>query len=138
MIEFFLKNKEWIFSGIGVFLLGIIISILSSFRRSKEKRQERIQCFNGDFRSLYKNDGFKLKLLIPAGINNLKNDKEIKRAFESLMLIIPNHPLRNWKDRVEKVGYKNFFTHVAVSGKELNKDSIETFLNELENKKKKS
>jgi len=132
LIEFLAKNKEWIFSGIGVFILGLFIALLSLIRRFKDKREKRIERFVDHFRNLYKNDGLKLEILIPAGINNLKSDKEIKLAFEAQMRVIPNHPLRNWKPRVENVGYKRFFIHVVKSGRILNKDSIEIFLSELE------
>ena len=132
MIEFLAKNKEWIFSGIGVFVLGLLVTLLSLIRRFKDKREKRIERFVDDFRNLYKNDGLKLEILIPAGINNLKNDKEIKLAFEALMRVVPNHPLRNWKPRVENVGYKRFFIRVVKSGKILDKNSIEIFLSELE------
>lgn len=132
MTEFIINNKEWIFSGIGVFFLGLIITLISSIRRFKVQRGERIQRFVDDFRNIYKNDGVKLEILIPSGINNLKNDKEIKLAFEALMRVVPNHPLRNWKLRVEKVRYKRFFSHILSSDGILDKHSIETFLGELE------
>ncbi len=140
MKELIINNKDWIFSGIGVFILSsiialicwIILLIFRSIRRSKEKTEKRIEKFVDEFRRLYKNDGFKLEILVPAGINNLKNDKEIKLAFEALMKVIPNHPLRNWKTRVEKVGYQRFFRHIVNSGRVLNKHSIETFLRECE------
>jgi len=48
------------------------------------------------------------------------------------MEVIPNHSLRNRKERVEKIGYKRFFSHIVNSGRILDKDSIETFLSELE------
>jgi hypothetical protein len=137
MREFIINNKEWIFSGIGVLVISSFIAfilwIIRTVRQSKEKAEKRIEKFVDEFRKLYKNDGRKLEILIPAGINNLKNDKEIKLAFESLMKVVPNHPLRNWKTRVKKRGYQRFFRHVAHSGRILNKHSIETFLNELEN-----
>lgn len=106
------------------------MSIFRSIRRSKEKTEKNIERFIDEFRKLYKNDGVKIEMLIPAGINSLKNDKEIKLAFEALMEIIPKHPLRNWKARVEKVGYKRFFNHIVNSGRILDKDSIEAFLRE--------
>jgi len=137
MIEFINNNKEWIFSGIGVFALGLFITIFTLFisirRRFKDAREKRIERFVDEFRKLYKNDGVKLEILIPAGINNMRNDKESKLAFEALISVIPGHPLRgNWKPRVERVGYKTFFSHVIKSGKILDKESIETFLGELE------
>ncbi len=141
MNELIIKNKEWIFSGIGVFIISssialIVWIILSSFkhiRQSRDKAEGRVDKFVNDFRSLYKNDEIKLEILIPAGINLLKNDKEIKLAFETLMKVIPKHPLRNWKAKVEETGYQRFFRYVANSGQPLNKYSIDIFLEECKN-----
>lgn len=135
-IEYFIINKEWIFAGIGIFFIssigiGIPISAIKLYCWFSDKRQARIKNFVDDFRNLY-HGGRKLTLLIQAGINNLNNDREIKKSLEALMLIIPGHPLRDWKDRVEKVGYKKFFRYVVGSGSVLNKSSINSFLNELE------
>jgi hypothetical protein len=38
-MEWFLNNKEWIFSGIGVFLLGLIINIV--FRKKSIKQIQK-------------------------------------------------------------------------------------------------
>jgi hypothetical protein len=137
MGEFIINHKEWIFSGIGVLVISSSIVfinwIIRSVRQSKEKSEKRVEKFVDEFRNLYKDDGIKLEILIPAGINNLKNDKEIKLAFESLIKVVPNHPLRSWKTRIEKVGYQRFCRYVVNSGGILNKHSIETFLNEYEN-----
>jgi hypothetical protein len=111
---------------------GIFDTIIAFIWRWRDKRERRIERFVDGFQRLYK-DGVKLEILIPAGINNMRNDKEIALAFEALMTVIPGHPLRgNWRPRVEKVGYKRFFDRVAESGKILNIESIETFLRELE------
>lgn len=132
MIEFIQNNKEWIFSGIGVFVLGLFIAVLSSIRRSRDKSEERIRRFVDGFREIYTGGGRKLRLLIPAGINNLINNKEIEKGFQALVNVIPNHPLRQWRDRVKRVGYNRFFSHVAASGRELNANNIEEFLEVLE------
>ncbi|MBW2560739.1 MAG: hypothetical protein JRE40_07785 [Deltaproteobacteria bacterium] len=141
MKEIITNNADWIFSGIGVFILSsiiaiiywIIVSIFKSIRRSKENTEKRIEKFISEFRKLFKNDGVKLDILVPAGINSFKNDKEIKLAFKTLMEVVPGHPLRgNWKTRVEKIGYKRFFSHIVNSGRILDKYSIESFLRELE------
>ena len=102
-----MDNKDWVFSGIGVFILSsilalicwIIMAIFRSNRRSKEKTEKSIERFIDEFRKLYKKTGVKLDILIPAGINSLKNDKEIESAFDTLIDVIPNHPLRHWKTR---------------------------------------
>lgn len=43
MTEFIISNKEWIFSGIGAFSLGLIITLIRSIRRFKDQRGKRIQ-----------------------------------------------------------------------------------------------
>ena len=124
---------EWVFSGIGVFVLSSIIAYVCwVINRSKDKTEKRIERFINEFRRQYKDAGAKLEILIPTGINTFKNDKEIRLAFEALMQVVPNHPLRNWKERVEKIGYKRFFSHVVNSGRILDVNSIESILKELE------
>ena len=131
-IDYILSNKEWIFSGIGVFALGLFILVFQQHQRAKDKAEKRVFAFVESFRKLYKGGGYKLEVLVPAGIASLRNDKEIRMVFESLMKIIPNHPLKTWKDRAEKVGYKKFFDYVAASGRELNKETIEELLGHFE------
>jgi len=132
-INYIITHKEWIFSGIGVFALSLIFLFFQQRRRAKDKAEQRANAFVESFKRLYKGGGYKLEILIPAGIANLKNDKEIRSAFVLLVKFIPNHPLRNWKGRVENAGYKRFFNYVASSGRELNKVSIEEFLEHFEN-----
>jgi len=118
-------------------IIGIIIAIVGIgirlYIHSSRKREERIRQFVDNFQRLYKGTGRKLEVLIPAGINNLKNDGEIKEALERVANITSGHPLRKWKDRVERIGYKKFFSYVMESGKELNADTIEGLLKNLEN-----
>jgi len=137
-IDYILRNKDWIFSGIGVFALGIFILVFQQYQRAKDKADKRVSGFVESFRKLYKGGGYKLEVLVPAGIASLKNDKEIRLAFESLKKIIPNHPLRTWEDRVEKIGYKKFFDCVAASDSELNKETIEEFLGHFESPSKRA
>ena len=139
-IDYFTKNKEWIFSGIGIFFIsvgiGVPIGAVKLYCWLSDKRQERIKKFVDEFKKLcHGAAGRKLLHLIPAGINNLKSNREIKKGFKNLILTIPGHPLRTNKDRVEKIGYKKFFRYVAEVGDPLNKTSIVVFLNELEKKK---
>ena len=138
LIDYILRNKEWIFSGIGVFVLGLFILVFQRHQRAKDKAEERVSTFVDSFGKLYGGGGYKLEVLVPSGIANLKNSKEIRHAFDLLVKVIPNHPLRNWKDRVEKVEYKRFFDYVAASGRELNKESIEEFLRHFESPSKKA
>ena len=133
MVANFLKifENESLRWSIGI-IVTIAISIVGLIIHFSKEREKRIKGFVDNFCKLYKNNGYKLEILIPAGINTLKNDREIKTALEHLANVRPGHSLRNWKDRVEKVGYKKFFCHVARSGSSLNKQSIENFLNNLE------
>ena len=124
---------EWIFSGIGVFILSSIIALIVwAVNRANDQSEKRIERFVDEFRRQFKNAGVKLNILIPAGINSLKNDKEIRCAFEKLMEIVPNHPLRSWKERAEKIGFKKFFSHIVDTGRILDSDNIEIYLKELE------
>lgn len=138
MVAIFLKifkneSLRWVV-GISVpIVISVTGFIITTWRRFSKKRDERIQHFVDNFCDLYKNNGYKLEVLIPAGINILKNNKEIQIALDRLSIIKPGHPLRNWKNRVEKNGYKKFFYRAAKSGGELNKHSIESLLNSLEN-----
>jgi hypothetical protein len=132
-INYIMVHKEWIFSGIGVFALGLFILLFQQRQRAKDKAEQRVNAFVESFRKLYKGGGYKLEVLVPAGIAGLNNDREVRRAFELLVKVIPNHPLRNWKGRVEKVGYKKFFDYAVASGRELNKVSIEESLGHFEN-----
>lgn len=59
IIEWINDNKEWFFSGIGVFLLTIIIGVVKMLLTRKRKNESnRIINMNGD-KSVYveKNDG---------------------------------------------------------------------------------
>lgn len=59
MLDWIINNKEWVFSGIGIFFIGIIISLIKYFSQRKKKNEpQRTIDFNGD-KSLYieKNEG---------------------------------------------------------------------------------
>lgn len=59
MLDWIVNNKDWVFSGIGVFLIGVIISVTKYFFQKKKKNEsQRVINFNGD-KSLYieKNEG---------------------------------------------------------------------------------
>lgn len=57
MIEWISNNKEWFFSGLGVFMLTILVGIIKSVFSGK-KRDERTINMKGD-KSIYveRNDG---------------------------------------------------------------------------------
>ncbi len=122
------ESLRWI---IGI-IITVTIGIVKLWLHFSKEKTKRIKNFIDNFCKLYKNNGYKLELLIPAGVNTLKSDKEIKVALEQLAIIRPGHSLRNWKDRVEKIGYKKFFSQIAKFGNKLNKHSIENFLGNLE------
>lgn len=137
LINYIIEHKEWIFSGIGVFVLGLFIFLYQQRQRKKDKVEQRVRAFVDNFQTLYKGGGCKLEVLVPAGIACLKNNKEIRDGLELLAKVIPKHSLRNWKDRVEKVGYKKFFDYVVSTGIELNIVSIEEFLGHFESSDRK-
>lgn len=59
MLDWIMNNKEWVFSGIGISLIGAIISLIKYFLRKKKKTEsQRVINLNGD-KSLYieKNEG---------------------------------------------------------------------------------
>lgn len=123
------------FKSIAPFIV-VITLILYTYKYYKDKREKRIQQFVGKFSARYKHNGRLVEALIPAGITNLKNDREIRNAFKRLSNSIQNHPLSGWKDRVERLGYKLFFDSVENSDVELNTHSIETVLDQLESDRK--
>lgn len=104
-INYIIANKGWIFSGIGLSAIGLFVFFYQQRQRKKDKAEERIKSFLDNFNNAYKGGGNKLEALIPAGIANLKNNLEIKNALETLAKVLPKHSLKNWKDRVEKIGY---------------------------------
>lgn len=109
--------------------------LISVLFRISDKREKRIDSFINTYRNLYKGAGVKLDILIPSSICNLENDYEIKTALEKVEKLGHGHPLRQWKGRIEKVGYKKFFLHVLKSKRELNSISIEELLCEIESVK---
>ena len=40
-MEWILENKEWIFSGIGVFIIGLIITLFTRKRKSKSIKMKQ-------------------------------------------------------------------------------------------------
>ena len=120
------------FKSIAPFIV-IITLILYSYKYYKDKREKRIQQFVDKFHARYKHNGCILEALIPAGITTLKNELQIRNAFKKLTNIIQDHPLGNWKDRIESIRYKIFFDLIENSGIELNKHSIKTILDRFEN-----
>ena len=115
-------------------LLSKIFDILTFFQHRKEKKEERIQSVVNDFMRLYRGDGRKLKWLIPSGFADLENDKEISLALTKIGNRTGGHPLRAWKDRAERRGYKRFFSRVIELGIELNPETIEKVLSDLDKK----
>lgn len=124
---------SWVFSGIGTSVLAGFASVVVAVSvYLYRKRSLRIQEAFEKYDSLYERGGHRLKCLIPSGVHCLKSDREIKKYFQLVMTIEPHHPLRQWRERVEKIGYKRFFDYVFKSGNALHKGSIENFIAELE------
>jgi hypothetical protein len=117
---------NWTAIGILVSLIGLLI-LVHHFERNK--RDERVNTFIANFFNNYKNDGLVLEHLIPSGIANLKNDREIQIALEHLRHRLRFHPLRTWKDDIRKIGYKKFFQRVTNGPGPLNKNAIGIYIN---------
>lgn len=127
------ETIAWAFSGVGTSVLVGLGSISMAIGVYLYKmRSHRIQEAFEKYDNLYERGGHRLKCLIPSGIHCLKSDREIKHYFQLVMTIEPHHPLRQWKGRIEKIGYKKFFDHVFKSGLALDKESIEGFISDLE------
>ena len=120
--------KSEIIIGIG----GLILAALTYFagvyrtelRYKKEKKEKRIDDFINNFFSKYGGAGVAIELLIPSGINNLNDDKEIQIALNNLKNRLGFHPLRQWNSEIENIGYKKFFDSIINSGKPINKSNI--------------
>ena len=125
---FQLKHIKWVFSGVGVVLIAFVCRFITS---KLSKGPIRINNAIQKYTEIYKGNGYRLECLIPTGIHNLKSNKEIDKFFTGIMRIESHHPLRNWKNDIEKIGYKKFFEYAFLSGKELNKESINIFIQEL-------
>jgi hypothetical protein len=48
MWDFIVKNKEWIFSGVGATILGVILSVFSSKKKKARKSNKTQQSFEGN------------------------------------------------------------------------------------------
>lgn len=109
---------SWVFSGIGTSVLtGLASTLLCLGVYFHKTRSRRIRKAFEKYDSLYERDGHRLMCLVPSGVHCLKSDREVKKYFQLIMTIEPHHPLRQWKGRVEKIGYKKFFEHVFNSSK---------------------
>ena len=66
MIEWILENKNWVFSGIGVFLFTIIISLVRKFFLNKKYNYDEfeIQGNNNDTTRISKDNISKRKIFI--------------------------------------------------------------------------
>lgn len=118
----------WVLSGIGV---PLVIGFFSWVRGIRKQKHERVAQVVASYKSIYKNDGCRLGCLIPAGIHTLKNDAEVRDVFSKLMQLEPYHPLRQWNNDVQKIGYIKFFTSVFNTGQSLNKNNISEHIENL-------
>jgi hypothetical protein len=127
----FSPENKWLLTGVLVpLLVAIIVIMYNVYNRHKDKQEKRIEFFVHNFKSHLQN-GYFLEILIPSGISNLKNNKEIDKALNMVKNTIGRHPLRKWNEPIKKIGYKRFFLAVSNSGKNLNKHSIENFINQF-------
>jgi hypothetical protein len=133
------KTYDWYKMGYEAILIGIggiVLSVLTYFagvirtdrRHKAQAKDNRIDAFERAFFDSYGGGGYILRHLIPTGINNLVDDDEIKIALDRLQNRIGHHPLRDWNQRIEEIGYKSFFQHTAGSGMRLGSASIEILI----------
>lgn len=128
------KMKDEIIIGIG----GLILSALTYFagvvrteRRYKaQAEEERIAHFIDNFNNSRKFGHQKrvIEHLIPSGINNLKNDKEIESVLLNLERVHGRHPLQNNNEEIKQIGYKDFFIWSSKQRGSLTKDNINDFI----------
>ena len=95
-----------------VSLIGILVAI-NHFRISQENK--RIDDLENNFFKNCENNADDLENLRRSGINNLKDDKEIKRGLERIKNRIETPRLWVWNPEIEKVGYKKFFQEAGHS-----------------------
>ena len=112
-------------------ILGIFFAaLIPLYLYDKRKRDERIKNVRNTFFDKYQNDGRAIKLLIPSGINGLKNNNEINSALNDIKNRLGNHPLRDWDKKIKKIGYKKFFNFVVTSRNALTKSTIGILIND--------
>lgn len=105
-----------------LFILGFIIN----------RRNKRIDNFVDKLSELYDDRKGKgaLKGLLPAGINGLENDKEIKIALKKFKQLKGFNPIEDWDQEIKDIGYKKFFNYVVKSGSALQKGTIISLIND--------
>jgi len=114
-----------------VALIGILVAI-NHFKVSQQNK--RIDDFIQNFFQVYKGSGVVMELLLPSGINNLINDKEIEKALEKLKNRIGFPPFRQ-ESRIQfikKYGYKKFFQYAIDKKIQINPTSVDLLMEELE------
>ena len=120
---------------------GLVLAALTYFagvhrtesRYKKQQKEKRIGDFVNNFFQEYKGAGVVIELLIPSGINNLNDDEEIQTALNILKNRLGFHPLRQWNNEIESIGYKKFFDSIINSGKPINKSNISIAISFVKN-----
>jgi hypothetical protein len=119
---------------------GIVLSVLTYFagvirtekRYKSQAREKRIDEFVNVFFSRYKGAGVVIELLSSSGIHNFQNDDEIMTALNALRNRLGFHPLRNWKDEIETIGYKKFFDFVLENKIQLDTKTIDRAIQDMQ------
>lgn len=112
-------------------LVALVTILVQLHIFNTKRRDQRIDDFITAFFNDYPGAGNILRLLMPSGINNLKNDKEIKIALGKLKNRLNVHPLRNWNDEIKTIGYKRFFNFFPQLNTTLTNKSIDIAINTL-------
>jgi len=114
----------------------LVAGLFGLFFYLRNLSNKRIDDFEKNFFEIYKNDGCVLECLIPSGIANLKNNKEIESGLGRLRNRLGSNPLRTWDNDVKKIGYKKFFKRVVIGPgfNDFNKNTIQVYINSFKNK----
>ncbi|MCK5313007.1 MAG: hypothetical protein KAJ62_12900 [Desulfobacteraceae bacterium] len=120
------ENSIWFIPSLMTFTL-IVVTVLIFYRQKRDNRIDHfIQNFNNNRETGYSKRV--IQYLIPSGINNLTNDKEIKMALSNIENIHGRHPLQTNNEEIKKIGYKKFFLWSSKERDSLTKNNIKDFI----------
>jgi len=105
-------------------LVGLFGSLAAILIFERKRRDGRIGKFLADFDREFQVHRRTIATLIPAGVNNLKNNREIELAFRNIQSTKGRHPLSPFENEIRKRDYKKFFRFAASHRDMLTKSTI--------------